>query len=200
MKHETHNTKQKKKLLHDSCFMIHEQGFTLVEAVVATAVFAFVIVSVLGVYMSTIQLDRKSRAQRAVSQNARFILEFLAKEVRNGTINYASYAGGVVSGTSTLYLQNQSNIIEQLSLNGTNLVLTKNGSSTNLNSGSVKVTNLKFYIQPVGNPYTVAKTYNEQPHVTVILGLTSNYGAGALNTAALQLQDTFSTRSYPTRQ
>ena len=72
MEHVTCNKKQ--KMLHDSCFMIHEKGFTLIEAIVATALFAFVVSSIAGVYLSTFQLDRRTRAQRAVSQNARYIM------------------------------------------------------------------------------------------------------------------------------
>jgi type II secretory pathway pseudopilin PulG len=181
-------------------------GFTLIEAVVATAVFAFVISSSLGVYLSTIQLDRKSRAGRAVSQNARFIMEYLAKEVRNGTINYASYPGGLVDTTcfsglgpcSDLYLENQANIVEHIFLSGTNLVLNKNGSNTNLNSSAVLVTNARFAIQPRGDPYTTAKTFNEQPRVTIVIELKSNYGTSG--TITMNLQDSFATRNYAPRQ
>lgn len=176
-----------------------DSGFTLIEAVVSTAVFAFVIVSILGVYMSTIQLDRKGRSQRAVSQNARYIMEFLAKEIRNGKINYASYPSGIVPANPDLYLENQSNIIERLYLSGTNMVLDKGGATTNMNSVSVKVTTLKFYIKPAGDPYTPAKTYNEQPHVTVVLGLTSNFGNNPKDIIVLNLQDTFAVRNYPPR-
>lgn len=166
----------------------------------ATAVFAFVVTSILGVYVSAIQLDRKSRSQRAVAQNARFIMDFLAKEVRNGTINYASYSGGIVAGTNDLYLENQANAIEHFSLNGTNLVLNKSGTNTNMNSSGTKVTNLKFYIQPVGDPYTTLKTYNEQPRVTVVMELTSNYSTRPNDLIIMDLESTFATRNYPARQ
>ena len=177
-----------------------QKGFTLIEAVVATAVFAFVVSSVIGVYLSTFRLDRKTRAQRAVTQNARFILEYLAKEVRNGTINYPSYPSGIVPSNPDLYVENQANELEKFFLNNQNMQLTKNGSTTNLNSSGVKVTNLKFYISPTGDPYTVAKTYNQQPRVTVVMELTSNYGTKAGETVKLNFQDTFTVRVYPSRQ
>ncbi len=172
------------------------------EAVVATAIFAFVISSVIGVYLSTFQLDKKTRAQRAVTQNARFILEYLAKEVRNGTINYSSYGGAVPApSTTNLYLMNQFNELERFYLDTTNVLLSKDGgAATNLNTSAVKVTKLKFMISPVGDPYTPAKTYNEQPHVTVILELTSNYGTRPNDIVKLNFQDTYATRSYPSRQ
>lgn len=200
MYHVTCN-KKPKHLIHDSCSIIHDKrGFTLIEAVVATAVFAFVVSSIIAVYLSTFRIDRKTRAQRAVTQNARFITEFLAKEVQNGMINYASYPGGIVPANPSLYVQNQANELEQFYLNETNIVLSKGGSSTNLNSAGVKVTRLNFLIAPTRDPYTPAKAANQQPHVTVILQLTSNYGNNAAETAKLDLQNTYSTRSYPSRQ
>ena len=89
-----------------------QKGFTLLEAVVATAVFAFVISSVAGVYLNVLKLDRKSRAERTVYENSRFIMEFLAKEVRNGSIDHASY-GGTVPANPDLYIHNQANEIER---------------------------------------------------------------------------------------
>ncbi|MEJ0021802.1 MAG: type II secretion system protein [Candidatus Doudnabacteria bacterium] len=177
-----------------------QSAFTLIETVVATAVFAFVVTSILGVYISTIQLDRKSRAQRAVAQDARFIMEFLAKEVRNGTINYPSYASSTVSGTSDLYIQNQANVVEHFFLSGTNMLINKGGANANMNSSGTKVTNLLFYIQPTTDPYTPAKSANDQPHVTVVLDLQSNYGTAAKDTVTMSLQDSFAISRYTSRR
>lgn len=175
-----------------------QQGFTLIEAVVSTAVFAFVVSSILGVYMSTVQLDRKTRAERAVAQNARFIMEYLAKEVRNGSIRYAGYAGGVADGT--LKITNQANQNISFYLSGTDLKIDKAGAISNLNSDSVKVNSLSFRVAPTQNPYTPAKTFNEQPRVTVLLELISDYGTKITEQASLNIQSTFATRNYPSRQ
>ena len=176
---------------------LRQSGFTLAEAVVATAVFAFVVTSILGVYMSTLKLDTRTRALRAVSSNARFVMEFLAKEVTNGRIDYASYPGASASSTTDLYLINQLNESEHIYLSGTDLVLAKSAGSTNLNSNNVKVTNLKFYASPLGDPLTTAKTYNEQPHVTVVIELTST---SARDPAKIDLESTYSEMYYPSRQ
>src|SRR3989344_5248443 len=96
-----------------------QKGFTLIEAVVATSVFSFIIVSILGVYLSTTQLDRKSRSQRAVAQNARFIMEYMAKEIRNGNIDYSQ-----ANNPTNLFLINQGLESEQFALAGNDLTLT----------------------------------------------------------------------------
>src|SRR3989338_4655423 len=120
----------------------NQKGFTLIEALVSTAIFALVVTSVLGVYMTTLQLDTRTKSQRLVLQNTRYIMEFLAKEIRNGSIDYTG-----TNNSTRLSLVNQLNEAEVVSLDSTNpskpnLVLSKNGSSTNLNSGEVSVDNL----------------------------------------------------------
>src|SRR3989344_2234857 len=174
-----------------------QKGFTLIEAVVATAVFAFVIASIFGVYNSALQLDRKSKSQRVVAQNARFIMEYLGKEIRNGAIFYNGYPGGIAD--ETLILANQANEVESFYLTGTDLQLEKNSTTTNLNSSGIKVTNLEFYIEPNGEPYVLGSAYNEQPRVTVALELTSDYGTSAGSLEKINLQSTFATRNYPSR-
>ena len=176
------------------------RGFTLIEAIVATAVFAMVLSSIIGVYISTFQLDRKTRAQRAVSDNARFIMEFLGKEVSNGTIDYSG-ANACVNSATVLCVVNQALEAEKFTYDGSaNLSLTKGANTSNLNSAGVKLTIAQFYVAPAGDPYTVAKTFNVQPHVTVVLALLSNYGSKAGETSKLNVQNTFETRNYPSRE
>jgi type II secretory pathway pseudopilin PulG len=183
---------------HVTCNM-YQKGFTLIEAVVATSVFAFVVTSVLGVYLSTLQVDAKTRAQRAVAQNARFIMEFVGKEVRNGDIDYAAYGGGQANSTNEIFIRNQLDEAERIYLSGTNLALAKPIGTTVLNSSGVRVTDAKFYVSPSQNPLTPAKLANQQPSVTVVLELTSNFGNGAGDVVVLNIQSTFTVRSYPQR-
>ena len=176
-------------------------GFTLFEAIVATAVFAFVISSVLGVYVATLQMDQKTRAQRAVTQNARFLMEYLAKEIRNGTIDYSAYPGGSAGSLTQVYIRNQSDESERIYLDGQNLMLSKLAGTTRLNSSSILVTKASFYVSPNDNPLITTRPPpdNQQPTVTVVLELTSNYGQRAIDTAKINLQSTYTIRAYPSR-
>ena len=184
----------------------HNSGFTLIEAVVSTALFAFVVASILGVYTSILRLDTRTRAQRAVEDNARFIMDFLSKEVRDGFIDYTAAAcGAVVTSTTDLCLVNQNNETEHiyaasltnlLSGAGTDLTLAKTSGTSNLNSASVKITKLKFLVAPVVDPLTDAKVTNEQPHVTVIMEVTS---VSTRDAVKIDLQNTFSENYYPSR-
>ena len=190
---------KKKFNSRDSRFQIPDSGFTLIEALVATTVFAFVVSSIIGVYISVLQLDRKTRAQTSVSQNARFIMEFLAKEIRNGSIDYSGL-NSCVNGSTKLCLINQAGEAEYMEYLAPNLVFKKaSTSTTNLNSAIVKVTKSGIYMQPAGDPFTAAKNFNEQPHVTVVLELTASAGSNPADLVKMNLQTTFAVRVYPAR-
>ncbi|MBI4049498.1 MAG: hypothetical protein HY395_01625 [Candidatus Doudnabacteria bacterium] len=195
-----------KKNPHSTFHIPHsKRGFTLIEAVVASSVFVFVVSSIVGVYLSTLQLDNKTRSERTLQQNVRFIMEYLAKSVRNGSVDYASYPGGDASLVSDqLWFSNISNEREYIYLSGTNLVLEKTSGvvtqTTNLNSSNVQVANLKFFVTPAKDPLTSAKTYNQQPNVVVVLELTTSYGSRENETSRINLQTTLSSREYPSRE
>lgn len=67
---------------------IHQKGFTLVEIIVATALFALTISLIMGLFTSTLRINRKVQAIRAAVQGTRNFNEMLAREVRNGRIYY----------------------------------------------------------------------------------------------------------------
>lgn len=172
-------------------------GFTIIEAVVATGVFAVVVSAGLGVYMATLRLDSKTRAERTVQQNARFILDFLSKEIRNGSINYLG-----TNNLTTLTLVNQlnENEIIQWDQQNSSISLVKSGiGSTTLNSDTVRVTRLNFYLDPPTDPFTPPYTVHVQPHVTVVMRIEA-IGDGPNNSASIDLQTTFAVRNYPSRQ
>jgi type II secretory pathway pseudopilin PulG len=193
-------------------------GFTIIEAVVATTLFAFTISSILAVYVMVVQLDAKSRADRAVISSARYALDYLAKEVRNGTINYGAtgYNGSVnyVSGqyyTLDLHVINQLGEREHfycsLNANGTyTLKVDKDvggvATITDLHPSNISLVNCKFIVFPSTNPFLPLSSSppNQQPFVTMILGFMANYGSKVTNTARIDVETTFSVRDYPSRE
>src|SRR5438105_3009862 len=66
-----------------------QQGFTLIEALVATFIFAIVITAVMDIYNSTLKTNRRTDSIRLAAENVRYITEFLSKEIRNGRVDYA---------------------------------------------------------------------------------------------------------------
>lgn len=65
------------------------KGFTLVEIVVATTIFAFTATAMMSLFNYTLKINRRSEALRQVMQGVRNFTELVVKEVRNGEIDYA---------------------------------------------------------------------------------------------------------------
>jgi type II secretory pathway pseudopilin PulG len=82
-----------------------QQGFTLVEALVSTAIFVVVIGALTASFVYISKLQRRTNALRAANDNARYISDFLSKEIRNGSLtsNAAASIGpcGQYAYTST---------------------------------------------------------------------------------------------------
>jgi prepilin-type N-terminal cleavage/methylation domain-containing protein len=73
-------------------------GFTLTELVVAVAIFAFVVTAMMSMLNYTLKINRKTEAVRQATQSIRNFVEFIAKELRNGRIDYST--DGAVAITS----------------------------------------------------------------------------------------------------
>lgn len=65
-----------------------QKGFTLMEIMVSTTIFAIVAVAMLSLFNYVLKINRKTEALRQASQGMRNFVEFLVKEIRNGQIDY----------------------------------------------------------------------------------------------------------------
>lgn len=158
-------------------------GFTLMEIMVATSIFAGVLTMMLVLFNYTLRIYRRTEALRQISQTVRSTAEFLAKEIRNGKIDYgikdgqfldtplppwscpsAPGSNGVPSGAPTygsgagadrVALYNIDGERECIYLDGTNLMLEKQYlTAERLNPINVKLDMLKFFVRPQKDPYT----------------------------------------------
>ncbi len=65
-----------------------KSGFTLMEIVVATTIFALVSTAMMGLFNYTLKINRRTEALRQATQGMRTFVEGLVKQVRNGQVNY----------------------------------------------------------------------------------------------------------------
>jgi prepilin-type N-terminal cleavage/methylation domain-containing protein len=157
-----------------------QKGFTLIEALVATSLFVVTVVASTGVYLNTLAIHRRTDATRKASENARYVTEYLSKEIRNGMINYSNAVASPCSTTistasRTLGLVNRDGISLCFYLGDANGVLSTTGPNLwmvkgslgpyKINSADVKINNLLFYVAPISDPYAVGSTV--QPRVTI---------------------------------
>jgi len=78
-------------------------GFTLMEIMVATVIFAIVAVSLMSLFNYVLKINRRGEVLRQASQDSLNFVEFLVKEIRNGQVDYY-----VNNGSYTSYINNDS--------------------------------------------------------------------------------------------
>jgi len=69
-------------------------GFTLVEMMIAFAIFAIIMVISVGSLISLIGANHKAQALKTVVNNLHFALENMSRNIRTGTQYHCSYDGG----------------------------------------------------------------------------------------------------------
>lgn len=67
------------------------EGFTLIEVIVAMTILSIVLISVFEVYSNIIVMTKRLELSRGLQQNARTIVETIAKDVREGGIAFECY-------------------------------------------------------------------------------------------------------------
>jgi len=74
------------------------RGFTLIEMLISTAIFAVVMVISLGALLAMSESDRKAQTLKSVINNLNFSLDSISRTVRTGS-NYQCGAGGDCAST-----------------------------------------------------------------------------------------------------
>jgi len=156
------------------------QGLTLIELLVAMAIFIVVITVVFGLFSSAIKGQRRVIAMQNIQENARFILEFMAKEIRMSKINSSSGTSNSLNitrsdGVDVVYTISDGKIIRD-DLNSRGIAI----------SAEEVVVTGNFYIEGVGGD-------NLQPKVTIAIKV-QGVGARPEEQAFINVQTTLSQR------
>lgn len=153
-------------------------GFTMVELLVAIALFATIITIASGVFIKSMRTQRFAAALMAASGNAQLVLEQMAREMRTSQ-NFSPLGGELrfvnAKGESVIYRFRNAAIEREV-----------NGNARVLTAENVLVQNLKFIV--TGN----LDTDGYPPKITSILQV----GAKGLpfENAVVNLQTTISSR------
>jgi prepilin-type N-terminal cleavage/methylation domain-containing protein len=156
-------------------------GFTLIELVVAVAVFSSMITIISSIFINSVSSQRKNIGQQDVLDNARYILENMGRSIRQSVIISSDGSGSSLTiehpteKRITYYLQNNQ-IIEMVEEN-----------PIALSSNNVYVSRLNFEVS--GNDID-DKT---QPRVTISLSL-RNVSSKSNEQSYINLQTTITPR------
>lgn len=162
------------------------QGFTLIELMVAMAIFAVVITVVLGVFSMAIRAQKRVITLQNIQESAKFIIEFMAKEIRMSTIKIDS-TSSVLSITRFEGGESDSQYNVTYTFNNSAGTLNRQSPQSNnqLNPAEVKITG-SFDVVGVGAD-------NFQPKVTILMKL-EGVGYFSEEKAVVNIQTTLSQR------
>ena len=186
--------KRLRAICHLSFVICHRQkkkGFTIAEMLVAMGVFLIFSTVALGIYASTIKAQRKTVALSRIQREAQYLMEFIAKQIRTSTVDYAAYGGTVTNPATALRLRDQKNQTILLNYDGTAKTVTitvAGGPARTLSSNTITVNSMNFYIIPTTSPFPGGGAAPAgQPRVSVVLDL---QGALANQSGDIILQQT----------
>ncbi len=183
-----------------------QKGFTLIEALVATAIFVVVIAVGTGVFLTISRAQHKAVSISETQQDARFALEAMVKEVRMGTVDYQYYEDNninlgkgigelAIQGSNQNYLVFRKNTSGQLEV-AINPSYQKTPSNFQaMTRTDVKVEKLTFFVHPTYNPYQ-SEVEKKQPRVTILLQAKVEDKKDPSKTAVIDLETTVTSRMY----
>ncbi len=159
----------------------NQKGFTLMEIVVATTIFAGTVTLMLGLLTSALRINRRVEGLRQVAQGSRNFTEMLTREIRNGRIDYSTFSNCnpnnyISPSNQTLAISTfaEEKICFYLDPTNQELMMSKvvNGSlltsSINPQNFKIKPDSFRFIVRPKTNPDTGSAPYNGvQPIVTI---------------------------------
>jgi len=185
------------------------RGFTLIEMLMSLFILLILISAVSGIYLYSIRAQKKTMSMNLIGQEIQFVMDSLSKRIRSSEIDYNYYKGTVDSeGEDELALYNKEDnkgMVYKKIENGVAVCFCDGhcNSDEDCNSDEVfkslttkklKITDLKFYINPSEEPFGSEDPTIQllQPRVTIRMKVE---GAGT----ELNIQQTVPQRFFERR-
>jgi prepilin-type N-terminal cleavage/methylation domain-containing protein len=177
------------------------KGFTLVEMLVAVAVFTSVITAAFGIFVSSLQAQRKSLASQELLDQTSYVLEYMSRAIRMARkdlagecifpkLNYEETRGG-----QGLKFKNYQDICQEFFWDSDTgrLKEVKGGQENFLTSDSLQV--LAWNVELVGQ----SQNDDLQPRVTIFLDIKGEAEKPELQ-PAIKIQTSISQRNLDVRK
>ena len=124
-------------------FNLDKNGFTLFETLVAVAMVALIITTVIGIFLSTVSGGQRVTQLKTVEDNARYSMETISREIRMALTIYEDEEDKC---DDELDFINSNGESQRYSLSGGQLIKTVTGVSEEITSQKVKVSELVFCV------------------------------------------------------
>lgn len=176
-------------------------GFTLIELLVTLAIFSTVMTAAVNIFVYAQKAQRRTEAKQATQTDARFALEVMQQQFRQGRLDYSAYGGAISASAQTLLaLVNSAGEKVQFRRSASGgrgeIQMSQDGGNnwTFLTPPDLSVENLDFYLSPATDPFAGSPTTDRSPLATIVMS-TVNLGEGG-GQAPTFLQTSVSSRQY----
>lgn len=180
----------------------NQLGFTLVEILVAMAVFTTAVTSLSEIFLLTNKTQRKTQAIQQSQTDARFAIEVMAQQVRRGNIDYAYYGGTIAANSQAVLaiIDSNNNRIQfrrQAPAGQGIIQISQDNGATwaDITPPEISVGTLSFYISPTTDPFASTPSSNQQPLVTIVVATTNTTTEGS-TMPPMFMQTSVSSRQY----
>ncbi|MEK7653089.1 MAG: prepilin-type N-terminal cleavage/methylation domain-containing protein [Patescibacteria group bacterium] len=175
-------------------FFKKQNGFTLVETLVAIGIFAILSTIIASIFFNINNLQQNTASFQRLQNEGRYILEKLAREIRGRELNYP--LEGTNPQTQLIFRQDENGESVSIIFNAPNLVFINGVGSADLNASDVEVTDMKFFVLPTAeDQWGEAPSSNTQSRVTILLKL-KNKVSNPKYQKEITLQTTISSKIY----
>lgn len=132
-------------------------GFTLLELLVAVAIFSSIAFITANIYLLSLKAQRHSVFNQRVLSQSRYLIELISRQIRSSQIDYNYYGGKITSfpeNSLALINQDSESVIYWLnSETGEIFIQTKEGQAKLTSAQEFEVVYLDFYIIPQTDPF-----------------------------------------------
>lgn len=179
----------------------NNKGMTLMELIVAVALFTIIMISTTSIFQLVIESQRNAIASQNLQEGMRYYLEIISKEIR-----MARRSDGVcptnpppsqvnriynIDGVNKLYFKNKNNKCVSYYLSGGQLMIRKDANIATATPNELKINNISFNI--IDNTI-IAPPTAIQPEVTI--NMDAEVIGKEMHKQKIKLQTTISSRFY----
>lgn len=163
-----------------------QRGFTLFEMLVALLLFSIIIIIGSAAFMRGMELNRRGASVQRIQENALFVLETIAREIRYSILHGANDYDCVNSFASTLTINHPVNGTVSYWVANNIIQRSVGGETGALSSNDVSFEKFAFCIMGSGSN-------KKQTRITIIARVRD--ALGGLNSPAFDLQTTIALRN-----
>jgi prepilin-type N-terminal cleavage/methylation domain-containing protein len=173
------------------------KGVSLIELIVALAIFSVLILSATGIFKMVIDGQRSSISAQNVQENMRYAMEKMSKEMRMAQISdqdcdvaATNKVFNTANNDQELYFKNQNGDCITYYLENNRLKVMAGAISDFVTPTKIEVSNLKFSV--VDN--LIGTSYGNQPYATMVMDVKAI--GQAIHKQEMKIQMTVSSRYY----